>query len=390
MVLVSALAAACSPHPTPGPPTPTASESPTPSSGPPNVRAVRIATVAQPLAMAYRAGDPALYVAGKGGQIWAMRDGRIDPHPVLDLSGLVSNGSEQGLLGLAFSPSGAFLYVNYTDFRGNTNVVEYAWRDGRPDPSTRRLVLFVKQPFPNHNGGNLVFGPDGDLYIGMGDGGSDYSFGDPQGDPYRNGQNLGVLLGKMLRIRPRTAGGSLSPDGRPNLVPADNPFVHRKGARPEIWAYGLRNPWRYSFDRVTGDLWIGDVGAGAEEEIDLQPATSRGGQNYGWNALEGTFHWRKAPKNAVPPLYEYNHSSGRCAVTGGYVYRGEAITALRGWYVFADYCDGTVMGLSPGPGRRLPYVISGASLVDLSSFGQDQQGELYAMTLHGGIYKLEP
>ena len=340
--------------------------------------------------MAYRTGDPALYVSGKDGRIWAIRDGTLDPHPVLDLSRLVSTGSEQGLLGLAFSPSGAYLYVNYTDRNGNTNVVEYAWRNGRPDPSTRRLVLFVKQPFPNHNGGNLVFGPDGDLYIGMGDGGSDYSFGDQQGDPYRNGQNLGVLLGKMLRILPRMKDGSLPPNGKPYAIPALNPFVHRSGARPEIWAYGLRNPWRFSFDRTTGDLWIGDVGAGLWEEIDVQPASSRGGRNYGWNALEGTFAWRKAPKGAVPPVYEYNHASGRCAVTGGYVYRGTAIPSLEGWYVFADYCEGTLMGIAPGHGHKLVYPISGADLSSISSFGEDQQGELYAMTLKGKIYKLVP
>jgi glucose/arabinose dehydrogenase len=338
--------------------------------------------------MAYRAGDPALYVAGQGGQIWALRDGTIERPPVLDLSKLVSHGDEQGLLGLAFSPSGAYVYVNYTDRHGNTNVVEYAWRNGRPDLSTRRLVLFVKQPFPNHNGGDLVFGPDGDLYVGMGDGGSDYSFGDQQGDPYRNGQNLAALLGKMLRILPRMENGSLPPRDRPYAVPVDNPFVHRTIARPEIWAYGLRNPWRYSFDRATGDLWVADVGAGAEEEIDFQPAASRGGQNYGWNALEGTYAWRTAPKNAVPPVYEYNHASGRCSITGGYVYRGTAIPALQAWYVFADYCAGTVMGLSSG--TRLMYVISGASLGGLSSFGEDQQGELYAMTIRGGIYRLVP
>jgi glucose/arabinose dehydrogenase len=389
MLAAACIAGACAgrahPHTSP---TPTASQSPTLPSGPPSVRAERVATAKEPLALAYRNGDPALYGAGQGGQIWALHNGRIDPRPVLDLSRLVSHGDEQGLLGLAFSPSGAYLYVNYTDRNGNTNVVEYAWRHGGPDASTRRLVLFVKQPFPNHNGGDLVFGSDGDLYIGMGDGGSDYSFGDQQGDPYRNGQNLGVLLGKMLRIRPRLEDGSLPPGGRPYVVPADNPFVHRRDARPEIWAYGLRNPWRYSFDRATGDLWIADVGAGAEEEIDFQRAASPGGQNYGWNALEGTYAWRHAPKNAVPPIYEYNHMSGRCSITGGYVYRGKVIPDLQGWYVFADYCGGTLMGLSPN--TRLMYVISGASLGGLSSFGEDQHGELYAMTIRGGIYKLVP
>src|SRR5207248_1174071 len=183
-----------------------------------------------------------------------------------------STGSEQGLLGLAFSPDGRFAYINYTDRRGDTNIVEYAWTDRGPDRSTRREVLFVDQPHPNHNGGDVVFGPDGHLYIGLGDGGSDARTKSP-GDPHKNGQNLGVLLAKMLRIDPRPA------DGRPYGIPSDNPFVGQARARPEIWAYGLRNPWRYSFDRRTGDLWIGDVGAGLREEIDVQRAGTPGGQN---------------------------------------------------------------------------------------------------------------
>jgi glucose/arabinose dehydrogenase len=271
---------------------------------------VRVATADQPLGMAVRPNDGALYIVSKAGRVFAMRDDRIDRRPVLDLSTQVSRGRERGLLGLAFSPDGAYAYVDYTDRRGDTNVVEYAWRDGRTDPSTRRLVLFVRQPFPNHNGGDLVFGPDGDLYVGLGDGGSDYTRGDPQGDPDRNGQNLNVLLAKMLRIEPRLPDGSLPPERAGSAIPADNPFVGRAGARPEIWAYGLRNPWRYSFDRETGDLWIGDVGAGAREEIDVQPAGASGGQNYGWNAVEGTVVWRGPPPGAVSPVYEYSHGGG--------------------------------------------------------------------------------
>jgi glucose/arabinose dehydrogenase len=343
-----------------------------------------VASLRKPLGLAIRPGDPAIYIAGKLGQVWALHDGTVDPSPVLDLSGRVSTGGEQGLLGLAFSPSGEFAYVNYTDRRGDTDIVEYAWRDGRPDPSTARRVLFVDQPFPNHNGGNLAFGPDGHLYIGLGDGGSDYTRGDPQGDPDRNGQNLGVLLGKMLRIDPRPNGT------QPYGIPDDNPFVGQKGARPEIWAYGLRNPWRYSFDRATGDLWIGDVGAGAEEEIDLQPAGAAGGQNYGWNAMEGTVAWRDPPAGAVPPLDEYDHRTGACSVTGGYVYRGTAIPDLVGWYVFGDYCTGVLHVLQVGPGGRRVYVAAGADVPQLTSFGEDQQGELYALSLGGGVYRLVP
>jgi glucose/arabinose dehydrogenase len=350
-----------------------------------------IARLQLPLDIAVRAGDPALYIAGKRGRIWALRNGRIDPEPVLDLTGQVSTGSEQGLLGLVFSPDGRYLYIDYTDRKGDTNVVEYAWREGRPVPATKRRVLFVDQPYPNHNGDDLVFGPDGDLYIGMGDGGSDYTTGDPQGDPHRNGQNRGVLLAKMLRIEPRMPGGSLPPEGKPYAVPSDNPFVGRAGARPEIWAYGLRNPWRYSFDRQTGDLWIGDVGAGAREEVDLQAASSPGGQNYGWNAVEGTVEWRAPPPDAVAPVYDYNHvSGGGCAVTGGYVYRGDAIPGLRGWYVFGDFCASDIDGLVLGPDGTAHVTPLGPRIENLVSFGEDHRGELYALSLSGGIYKLVP
>jgi glucose/arabinose dehydrogenase len=363
--------------------------SPSLSDHPPTLQATLVAKVRKPLAMAFRAGDPALYVATKPGAVWALRDGRVDPTPVLDLTGKVTQGPEQGLLGLAFSPTGAFIYVDYTDRKGDTNVVEFAWKDGRADRASRRSILFVRQPYPNHNGGNLLFGPDGDLYIGMGDGGSDYTGGDQQGDPHRNGQNLHVLLGKMLRIQPRMPDGSLPPAGAAYAIPSDNPFVGRSGARPEIWAFGLRNPWRFSFDRTTGDLWIGDVGAGSREEVDLQPSTSKGAENYGWNAMEGTAAHREPPPDAVPPVYEYDHRGGQCAVTGGFVYRGTAIPDLAGWYVYGDYCTGTVSALRLlVDGSHRVYVASGADIPQLSSFGHDQQGELYVMSLERGVYKL--
>jgi glucose/arabinose dehydrogenase len=372
--------------------TPSGTPAPTPSPSLPPVPTIdveRVAKVPMALGMAVRRGDPALYVVSRNGRIWALRGDHVDPTPVLDISGEVSLGGELGLLGLTFSPDGRFAYINYTDHHRDTNIVEYAWRDGRMDPSTRRPVLFVKQRFPNHKGGDLAFGPDGFLYIGLGDGGSDYTFGDQQGDPFRNGQNVDVLLGKMLRIEPRLPDGSLPPGGRPYLVPRSNPFVGQRGARPEIWAYGLRNPWRWSFDRQTGDLWIGDVGAGAREEIDMQQAGSPGGQNYGWNALEGSVEWRTPPANAVPPVYEYAHNGGTCAVVGGFVYRGAAIPSLGGWFVFGDYCAGTIQGLrlvdgQPDQGRL------GPRLSGLASFGQDQHGELYALSLNGGVYRLTP
>ena len=368
----------------------TPSPSPVPTlPPPPTVRTVKVATVPQPVGMAIRRGDPALYIVSKAGKVWALRAGHVDPIPALDISGQVSDGSEQGLLGLAFSPDGRFAYINYTDRKGDTNVVEYAWTNGRADLSTRRLVLFVDQPFPNHNGGNLVFGPDGYLYVGLGDGGSNGVGGDPQGDPHRNGQNVGVLLGKMLRIEPRLPNGSLPTGGTGYAIPADNPFVHRSGARAEIWAFGLRNPWRYSFDRRTGDLWIGDVGAGAREEVDLQPAGSSGGQNYGWNILEGSVEWGAPPPDAVRPVYEYPHLGVVCAVTGGYVYRGSAIPALRGWYVFGDFCSGEIDALRLVDGHEDAGAV-GPIVRNLASFGQDQRGELYALSLSGGVFMLVP
>jgi glucose/arabinose dehydrogenase len=298
----------------------------------------QIATLDQPLALATRSGDRALYIAEKTGRVVAIRDDRVDPTPVLDLSGDVSLGGEQGLLGIAFSPDGRSLYVNYTDVDGDTRVVAYAMGRRTAEPDTRRELLFVDQPYANHNGGDLVFGPDGYLYVGLGDGGS---AGDPQG----HAQSLESLLGKMLRIDPR-------PDrDRAYSIPPDNPFVDRDGARAEIWAYGLRNPWRYSFDRATGDLWIGDVGQNAWEEIDRLPAGTPPGANLGWNLVEGSRRFTGDPPNgAVAPVYEYPHASGACTVIGGVVYRGDEIPDLVGAYLFADLCLGA--GGDPSRLRR--------------------------------------
>ena len=332
----------------------------------------------EPLALAVRPDDPALYIAEKGGRVVAIRGGTVDPTPVLDVSSEVSLGGEQGLLGLAFSPDGGSLYVNYTDVDGDTRVVAYAMAGDRADPSSRREVLFVDQPYSNHNGGNLVFGPDGYLYIGLGDGGSG-------GDPHGNAQSLGTLLGKMLRIDPRPA------DGAPYRIPADNPFVTTPGALPEIWAYGLRNPWRYSFDRATGDLWIGDVGQSAWEEVDRQPASSNGGENYGWNVREGAHPYAGGGSlpGAVDPVFDYSHSDGGCVVTGGYVYRGRAIPDLVGTYVFADFCLGELEGLRLGGGEVVQEQL-GVAVGPVSSFGEDAQGELYVLSLAGGVYRLVP
>ena len=349
----------------------------TPPAGPPRVRAVKVADLDAPLALAVRSGDDALYVAGKGGRVVALRDGTPAAAPTLDLTGQVSTGSEQGLLGLAFSPDGARLYANFTDPAGDTRVVEYAFGNGRADPASRRVVLAVDQPFANHNGGNLAFGRDGMLYIGLGDGGSG-------GDPMDNGQRLDTLLGKILRIDPRPG------DGRPYTIPSDNPFTARQGARPEIWAYGLRNPWRFSFDRETGALWIGDVGQGSREEVDAASPDSKGGENYGWNRFEGTRPFAgRPPADTVAPVHDYPRANGNCAVTGGYVYRGRRIAGLRGSYVFADYCRGEIRALTPD-GGRLRSVDLGAKLPSVASFGEDGDGELYVLSLTAGVFRLEP
>ncbi len=334
-----------------------------------------VAQLEQPVAMAVRSGDDALYVAEKVGRVVSLRDGGSQPEVVLSITADVSLGNEQGLLGLAFSPDGRFLYVNFTDVVGDTHVTEFAFDDAGADPDSRRDVLVVQQPFVNHNGGHLAFGPDGYLYIGLGDGGS-------ANDPDGNAQSLDTLLGKMLRISPR-------PDGEePYGIPPDNPFVGRADARPEIWAYGLRNPWRWSFDRETGDLWIGDVGQNAWEEIDVEPAGSGGGLNYGWDLLEGTHEFEGADPDGetVLPVYEYPH--GGCAITGGYVYRGEAIPDLVGAYVFADFCGGRLEAFVLRGGRAMGHRELGLSVDNLASFGEDAAGELYVLSLSGQVFRL--
>jgi len=337
------------------------------------VRLTQVATLSQPLALAVRSGDPELYVAQKGGQVRTLGGAMV-----LDLGGQVSTGAEQGLLGLVFSPDGSRLYINYTDRAGDTHVVEYAFAGGRADPGTARELLFVDQPFPNHNGGHLVFGPDGRLWIGLGDGGS-------RNDPRNNAQSLGTILGKMLRIDPRPSGDL------PYTVPPDNPFVGRSGARGEIWSLGLRNPWRYSFDRSTGDLWIADVGQNAREEVNFTPASSRGGENYGWARLEGTRPVSGSPPpEAVAPIVEYDLEGDNCAVTGGYVYRGSRIPDLVGAYLYADFCAGEIQAVRQAGGRAQGQRSLHVTVPNLSSFGEDAAGELYALSLGGGVFRIDP
>jgi glucose/arabinose dehydrogenase len=326
-------------------------------------------------------GSGRLFVVEQGGTIRVVQNGTVLPQPFLDIRGLVRAGGEQGLLGMAFHPryaeNGRF-FVNYTARDGANTVAEFrVSRDdpNRADPSTRRVLLAIPDFAPNHNAGMLAFGPDGYLYVGTGDGGG-------AGDPRRTAQNLRELLGKMLRLD--------VDGGDPYGIPPDNPFVGRGDARPEVWAYGLRNPWRYSFDRATGDLWIGDVGQNAWEEIDFQPAASRGGENYGWSIMEGSHCFRPSsgcdPTGLVLPVAEYaTHAGGTCAVTGGYVYRGSAFPALLGVYLYADYCSGQMWALYPDASGAWRSAELLRAPVRISSFGEDEAGELYVTGHDTGI-----
>jgi glucose/arabinose dehydrogenase len=336
--------------------------------------------------MAVRTGDAALYVSEQSGRVRAITGARLAAEPVLDLTADTFAAGEQGLLGIAFAPDGSRLYVNYTDRSGDTHITEFEMNGAVADPSSRRNLLVVNQPQANHNGGQLAFGPDGYLYIGLGDGGS----ADDEGAghaPGGNGQSLGTLLGKILRIDPTPSGSSAY------TVPADNPFVGRNGANPEIWSYGLRNPWRFSFDADTGDLWIGDVGQNAWEEVDFAPATkgrdAGHGDNFGWNRLEGTHENRGSPPaTAVAPVHELAHDDGACSVTGGFVYRGTRIAALTGKYVFTDYCAGELMTLTPSGGGKFRAQRLGINVGAVSSFGQAANRDLYVLSQSRGIFKL--
>ena len=354
-----------------------------------SVNLVRVSTLAGTTALAVRTGDATLYVAEQAGRVRAIRNGKLVARPVLDLQSDTEANGEQGLLGLAFAPDGDHLYVDYTDDAGDTHIDEFAMNGRVADTSSRRNLLVFEQPQPNHNGGQLAFGPDDDLYIALGDGGASNDEG-PGHASGGNGQSLRTLLGKILRIDPTPSGDA------PYTVPEGNPFVGTDDALPEIWAYGLRNPWRFSFDTDNGDLWIGDVGQNEFEEIDAAPAlpTKRDagrGENFGWNRLEGTQEFRgNPPANAVPPVYEQSHDDGACSVTGGYVYRGTAIPALVGSYVFTDYCDGTLRTLTSSGNGEYDAGELGLEVESVSSFGQDNTGELYVLSQSQGIYKLVP
>jgi glucose/arabinose dehydrogenase len=334
------------------------------------------------------AGDNSgrIFIIEQGGLVKIIKGGVVLPAPFLDVSGLLKSASgEQGLLGIAFppgyGPAKPYMYIDYTGTQGTGDTVIARFTASANsdvvDPASEQTLLTVVQPFTNHNGGQIAFGSDGYLYIGLGDGGSG-------GDPFKNAQNPGVLLGKLLRIDVGAGTG-------PYTVPGTNPFVGNAAYRPEIWSLGLRNPWRFSFDRVTGDLYIADVGQNSYEEVDYQPASSVGGENYGWNIMEGLHCYNTASCDTMGltlPLVEYDHSGGNCSITGGYVYRGAQFPSLQGVYFYGDYCSGRIWGM-----KRAGTTFSTRLLLDsgmlISTFGEDEAGEIYVADHGAGnIYRI--
>ena len=373
--------------PTPNPTgTPASCSSGTPVTGiPPLAGRLVVSGLRAPLDLQSVPGDlERLYVVEQGGRIRIVRNSQI-AGTFLDVASRISSGGERGLLGLAFHPQFATnrrFFVNYTNPAGDTHISEFrASSADAADPASERVLLEVGQPFANHNGGGLAFDNAGRLLIALGDGGSG-------GDPQNNGQKLSTLLGKILRIDVDA--------GSPYVVPADNPFRATAGAHPEIWAYGLRNPFRIAIDRPTGDLYIGDVGQNAVEEIDVDPGSRRGGLNYGWRITEGSRCFNPSSgcdtSGITMPIYEYSHGEG-CSVTGGVVYRGCRVPALAGTYFFADYCSAFVRSLRFANGQATELRDWTSSLRGLdspTSFGLDAAGELYVVDQDGEIYRLEP
>jgi glucose/arabinose dehydrogenase len=351
------------------------------------VKLKKIGSFSSPIFVTAPRGDThRLFVVERAGRIRVMRDGKTLSTPFLDISSNVRTDSERGLLSMAFAPdyasSGRF-YIYFTDNTGDIRIQEYRRSAGNPDVaatgSVRNLLTIRHREFSNHDGGQLQFGPDNRLYAGIGDGGG-------AGDPHGHGQSRGTLLAKLLRIDPRAPSG-----GRPYGVKG-NPFVSRSGAQPEIWAFGLRNPWRFSFDRSTGDLVIADVGQDTEEEIDFARRGAGRGANYGWNIFEGRrrFHSGSAPK-AVRPRVVHDHSAGYCSITGGYVVRDKSLGSLYGRYVYGDLCKSPLRSVKLGRnGGASGDKTIGVSVRDLVSFGEDARGRMYAVSLDGGVFRLVP
>lgn len=348
----------------------------------PNIVLTQVVSgLSQPVAIS-QCGDERLFVVEQFGNIKIIKNGSLLSSPFLNIGSLTAAGGERGLLGLAFAPDYATtrnFYISYTNTSGTSTIARYQVSANNPDSallSSGQIILTQSQPYSNHNGGNLAFGPDGYLYIGLGDGGS---ANDPQG----NGQNKMVKLGKMLRI---DVAGSAT-----YTVPATNPFVGNAAYLPEIWATGLRNPWRYSFDKLTGDLWIADVGQDVWEEIDMQPASSTGGENYGWRCYEGNSSFNTsgcgAASNYVAPVHVRQHGGtyGDCSITGGFIYRGAKHANLYGNYIFADYCSSNLYMLSKNSsGNYVPTVLKNNTNTPWTAFGQDIYGELYVADYSNG------
>jgi glucose/arabinose dehydrogenase len=332
----------------------------------------------RPVALVH-AGDERLFVVEQAGVIWIIQNGERLPEPFLDLRQSVNDrANEQGLLGLAFHPdyaqTGSF-FLNYTGPNGETRISRFTRSEdpNRADPESETLMLTIDQPYGNHNGGSIAFGPQGYLYIGTGDGGSG-------GDPHGNGQRLDTFLGKILRLDIDSVD--------PYAIPPDNPF-REGGALPEIWAYGLRNPWRFAFDRASGNLFIADVGQNQWEEINFQAATSHGGENYGWNLREGAHAYAGGAAAWTDPVAEYSHAEG-CSVTGGEVVRDTRLIAWSGVYLYADYCSGQIWGLlGDGQGSWSSQLLYDSDF-NPTSFGQDSIGRIYLVDHRGEIYRLEP
>jgi glucose/arabinose dehydrogenase len=346
-----------------------------------------VSGLSAPLYLTAPPGDLSrLFIVEQTGGIRIVKDVTLLPTPFLNLSAQIVAGGEQGLLGLAFDPdyatTGRFV-VHYTDLAGDTRVSTFrvSTDPDLADATSEQIIFTADQPYSNHNGGQVVFGPDGYLYLGLGDGGS-------ANDPEGRGQNLAEPLGSILRVDVQT--------GTSYTVPPDNPFVGQPGALPEIWSYGLRNPWRFSFDRATGDLYIADVGQNQTEEVDVAPAAGGSGRgaNYGWNIMEGSHCLKGAECNQaglVLPNFEYDHDQG-CSITGGYVYRGAAIPDLQGVYFFGDYCQGWVRGFRYVSGS--PIELTDWAVLrpggPLTSFGEDAAGELYVIGSNGSVFKVVP
>jgi glucose/arabinose dehydrogenase len=348
----------------------------------PNLGAVDLALaqvtsgLSSPVALAWRSGDARMYVAEQGGRVRIVdtTNGAV-VGTALTLSG-IGTGGERGLLGLAFSIDGTKMYVDYTDSAGTIKVVEYTMSGDTAIVASARALLSIAHPRTNHNGGEVHVAPDGTLYIATGDGGGG-------GDPDLNGQNVNTLLGKILRIDP-TPSAQL-----PYTIPTDNPFVGQADHREEIWMYGLRNPWRFTFDRDTGDMWIADVGQGLYEEVDYAPAGTGSGANWGWNLREGFHAFAGAqPPNGQDPLFEKAHSEGYCAIIGGYVYRGTAIANLNGAYVFGDLCRSVLSAAVQSGGTATEQTDFTVGASQITTFGEDHDGELYVANLGGFVYKL--